>query len=57
MMGLGKITRDVGKVGAAIEVARLTILTARAFCRVIKGKGGGASTDAVPSENAPPPTA
>lgn len=56
-MGIGKISRGVGKVGTAIEVARLTILAGRALWRLIKGKGGETSTGAVHGDDAPPPTA
>lgn len=53
-MGIGKITRDVGKVGAAIEVARFTILAGYALWSLIRGKGGGASSRAVLPKDAPP---
>jgi hypothetical protein len=54
-MGLGKITRDGGKVVAAIELARVGWLALSGLYRAVRGKRvDEASQDAVQRDEAPP---
>ncbi|MBO9526406.1 MAG: hypothetical protein J7517_09800 [Sphingobium yanoikuyae] len=49
-MGLGKITRGLGKVGLAFEALGYVVTGAKALVRAIKGAPGARHEDAEPRQ-------